>query len=108
MPVRGVACVPAQGLVCLQHGLDESSPYAASFRACHPSGRTEGRRPSVFLLHPPRLEVRGLKSRASNGGHSPPLYIGDGSRMVDDVADRAHPREARSRVVAGVATLRYK
>jgi len=36
------------------------------------------------------------------------LYIGDGSRMVDDVADRAHPREARSRVVAGVATLRYK
>jgi len=44
----------------------------------------------------------------SAGGHSPPLYIGDGSRMVDDVADRAHPREARSRVVAGVATLRYK
>ena len=26
-------------------------------------------------------------------GAAPPLYIGDGSRMVDDVADRAHPRE---------------
>ena len=79
---RGVACVPAQGLVCLQHGLDESSPYAASFRACHPSGRTEGLRPSVFLLHPPRLEVRGLKSRASNGGQSPTYTWGLGSAFA--------------------------
>jgi hypothetical protein len=60
-------------------------------------------------------DPKGVEEKDENGAGGfrstlPTLvyYQDVGSRIVDDVAGRTHPREERSRVVARVATSKYK